>query len=99
MSYKAKEKNIIVLEDFSYEAPKTKDFVEMLKNFELENKRVLVVLNDIDKNVYLSSRNVQKTKVIKASDINTYDILNASKILMAKSSIEEIEKIHSVTKK
>jgi len=99
LSYKAKEKSIIVLEDFAFEAPRTKEFVEVLKNFELENKRVLVVLNGIDKNVYLSSRNIQKTKIVKASDINTYDILNANKILIAKSSIEEIEKIHSVNKK
>lgn len=99
LSYKAKEKNIIILDDFSFEAPRTKDFIEVLKNFELENKRVLVVLNENDRNVFLSSRNVAKTKITKASDINTYDILNASKILMVKSSIEEIEKIHSVIKK
>ncbi len=99
LSYKAKENNIIILDDFSFEAPRTKDFIEVLKNFELENKRVLVVLNENDKNVFLSSRNVAKTKIVKASDINTYDILNASKILMVKSSIEEIEKIHSVIKK
>ena len=99
LSYKAKEKSIIVLEDFTFEAPKTKSFVEVLKNFELENNRVLVVLDGIDKNVQLSSRNVLKTKIVRASDINTYDILNANKILIVKSSIEEIEKIHSVNKK
>jgi large subunit ribosomal protein L4 len=96
LSYKAKENGIIVLEDFSFESPRTKDFVAMLQNFELGDQKVLVVLKGNDKNLYLSSRNVQKAKVVSASSINTYDILNASRLLIAESSIDEINKMHSV---
>ncbi len=96
LSYKAKEKNITVLEDFSFESPRTKSFVELLNNFELQNKRVLVVLKGVDRNLHLSSRNVQKTKIISANALNTYDILNANNILIVESSIEEIQKSHSV---
>lgn len=96
LSYKASENSIIVLEDFSYEAPKTKNFIELLKSFELQDKRVLLVLGSHEKNIYLSSRNLKKTKIVSAADINTYDILNASKMLIAESSVNEIEKIHSV---
>ncbi len=96
LSYKAKENGIIVLEDFTFESPKTKDFVAMLKNFELGDQKVLLVLNNQDRNLFLSSRNVQKAKVVSASSINTYDILNASRLLIAESSIEEINKIHTV---
>ncbi len=95
LSYKAKEKSITILEDFSFDAPKTKSFIELISNFELNNKKVLLVLGDIDKNIYLSSRNLKKTKVVSASDINTYDILNANNLLIAESSLAEIEKIHS----
>lgn len=96
LSYKARENGIIVLEDFTFESPRTKDFIAMLNNFELGDKKVLVVLKDNDRNVYLSSRNLQKAKIISASAINTYDILNASNLLIAESSIEEIQKIHTV---
>ena len=63
LTYKAKEENIIVLEDFSYDAPKTKNFVELLKKFELQDKKVLLIINNHDKNVYLSTRNLKKTKI------------------------------------
>lgn len=96
LTYKAKENNIIVLEDFSYETPKTKSFIELLESFELQDKKVLLVMNKQDKNVYLSSRNLKKTKIVSASSINTYDILNANNLLIAESSVSEIEKIHSV---
>jgi len=95
LTYKAKEKSIIILEDFTFDAPKTKSFVELLNNFELHDKKVLLVLGGLDKNVYLSSRNLPKTKVIKASDINTYDILNANSLIIAESSLAEIERIHT----
>jgi len=95
LSYKAKEKGIIVLEDFTFESPRTKDFVALLNSFELGGKKVLLVLKDNDRNVYLSSRNLQKTKIVSAAAINTYDILNASSLLIAESSIEEIQKLHS----
>lgn len=96
LSFKAKENTIKVLEDFTFESPRTKSFIELLNNFELQGKRVLLVLKDNDQNVFLSSRNLQKTKILTANAINTYDILNANTILMAESSIEEIQKIHSV---
>ena len=95
LSYKAKEKGIIVLEDFTFESPRTKDFVALLNSFELGGKKVLLVLKDNDRNVFLSSRNLQKTKIVSAAAINTYDILNASSLLIAESSIEEIQKLHS----
>ena len=95
LSYKAKEKGIIVIEDFSFEEPKTKNFIELLNNFELQGKRVLLVLDKMDNNVYLSSRNIQKTKIVSAQSINTYDILNASSMLVLESSIKEIEKTNS----
>jgi large subunit ribosomal protein L4 len=96
LSYKAQEKSIIVLEDFSFDAPKTKQFVEILKNFELSDKKVLLVLANNDKNIFLSTRNLQKAKIVNATDINTYDILNANNLLIAESSIKEIEKIYTV---
>jgi large subunit ribosomal protein L4 len=96
LSYKAKEKNIIVLEDFTFESPKTKNFLELLNNFQLQGKRTLLVLDKNDDNVYLSSRNIQKTKIVSANSINTYDILKASNILLVESSIKEIEKTNSV---
>ncbi len=96
LSYKAQEKGIIVLEDFTFESPKTKEFVAMLNNFELGDKKVLVVLKNTDRNVFLSSRNLQKAKIVSASAINTYDILNANSLLIAESSIEEIQKTNTV---
>jgi large subunit ribosomal protein L4 len=96
LTYKAKENSIIVLEDFSFETPKTKNFVSLLKSFDLQDKKVLMVLAANDKNVYLSSRNMQKAKIVDAASINTYDILNASNIIFAESSLKEIEKLHSV---
>ncbi len=95
LSYKAKENGITVLEDFTFESPKTKSFVELLKSFELEGKRVLVVLDKHDSSIYLASRNIQKTKIVSADSINTYDILNASRMLVVESSIKEIEKTNS----
>lgn len=96
LSYKARENGIIVLEDFTFDNPRTKDFAAMLKNLELGDKKVLLVLKGHDKNIYLSSRNLQKAKIVSASSINTYDILNANNVILAESSIEEIQKIHSV---
>jgi large subunit ribosomal protein L4 len=96
LTYKARENGIIVMEDFTLESPKTKNFVSLLKNFDLQGKKVLMVLAGNDTNVYLSSRNIQKTKITDAASINTYDILNANSIIVAESSLKEIEKIHSV---
>ncbi len=91
LSIKAKENNIIVVENFAFEAPKTKDFTNVLKALEVENKKSLFVLEASNKNVYLSSRNLKRTNTITASKINTYGVLNANKIIISEASIEEIE--------
>jgi len=95
LSYKAKENNITVLEDFSFETPKTKNYIDLIKNLNLSDKKTLLVLADSNKNVYLSSRNLNNTKVVKASELNTYDVLNASNLLMVESSLKEIENLLS----
>ena len=93
LTYKAKDNVITVLEDFNFEAPKTKNFVDLMKNLNLSDKKTLLVLGDTNKNVYLSSRNIQGAKVVKASDLNTYDILNAENLILAESSVKVIETI------
>lgn len=93
LTYKAKDNAITVLEDFNFEAPKTKNYVDLMKNLNLADKKTLLVLGDTNKNVYLSSRNIQGAKVVKASDLNTYDILNAENLILAESSVKVIETI------
>ena len=77
LSYKAQENAIIVVEDFNLEAPKTKDFLNIAKNLKVEGKKTLLVLSDVNNNVYLSARNIQKAEVTTASTLNTYQVLNA----------------------
>ena len=91
LSYKAKDNNIIVLEDFSFDSPKTKEYLNILNNLEQSNNKTLMVLPENNQDVYLSSRNIKKTKVVIASDICTYDIMNANKLLVLESSVKEIE--------
>ncbi len=93
LTYKAKENAITILEDFNFEAPKTKNYADLLKNLNLDTKKTLLVLGDANKNVYLSSRNLQGTKVVKASDLNTYDILHAENLILSESSVKVIETI------
>ncbi|MBL7900384.1 MAG: 50S ribosomal protein L4 [Bacteroidia bacterium] len=93
LTYKAKDNAITVLEDFNFEAPKTKNYADLLKNLNLDTKKTLLVLGDTNKNVYLSSRNLQGTKVVKASDLNTYDILHAENLILSESSVKVIETI------
>ena len=90
-SMKAKESNIIVLEDFSFETPNTKNFINVLKALELENKKSLFVLGDSNKNVYLSSRNLKASNVVSSLELSTYAILNASNLVLLESSLEIIE--------
>jgi large subunit ribosomal protein L4 len=90
LSYKAKENNILVVEDFTFEAPKTKNFRDILKNFNIDNNKTLVVINSTDSNVYLSARNLPKVKVLRAEGINTYEILNAKKVVFVESSLKTI---------
>jgi large subunit ribosomal protein L4 len=93
LTYKVKDNELLILEDFTFEQPRTKQFVELLGNFELTDKKILLVLPETNENIVLSARNLQKTKVINANSLNTYDILNANKLLIAESSMKEIEKI------
>jgi large subunit ribosomal protein L4 len=94
LSYKVKDNGLTILEDFSFETPKTKNFLELLKNLELQGKKTLLVMAATDENVILSSRNLKKVKIIKAADLNTYEILDANQLLITESSVKEIEKIH-----
>lgn len=95
LTYKAKENSLVVLEDFNFESPKTKNYAEMIKNLNLSDKKTLLVLAESNKNVYLSSRNLANTKVVTASELNTYDVLNASNLLLVESSVKEIENLLS----
>lgn len=91
LSLQAKQDNILVLEDFNFETPKTKTFVNILKAFGIENKKSLFVLGDSNNNVYLSSRNLEGVKTVTNSGLNTYSVMNARKILIMESSLEGIE--------
>lgn len=93
LSYKAKDNQILVVEDFNFEAPKTKDFVALAKNLQVADKKVVLVLPDQNKNVYLSARNLERVKVVTASDINAYTILNCSSLVLAESSVAVIDKL------
>ena len=90
-SIKAKESNIIVLEDFNFETPNTKNFINVLKALGLENKKSLFVLGDSNKNVYLSSRNLKTSSVISCLELSTYAILNANILVLLEGSLEVIE--------
>ena len=91
LSYKAQENAIVVVEDFTFEAPKTKAFVELMNNLKVSEKKVLLVTSEINKNVYLSARNLQKTQVAVASDINTYGVLNAGVLVVTERALANIE--------
>ena len=93
LSYKAQENAIIVVEDFNFEAPKTKDFVNVVKNLKIEGKKLLLLLPDTNKNVYLSARNLQRTEVMLASSLNAYKVLNADVLVMTEKSLEMIDGI------
>lgn len=93
LSAKAQDNKIVIVEDFTFEAPKTKDFVALTKNLKLEGTKTLLLLAGIDKNVYLSARNVPGTRVMTASDVNTYALLNNKAIVMTESSLEVINKL------
>nr|WP_294789221.1 50S ribosomal protein L4 [uncultured Flavobacterium sp.] len=90
-SIKAKEANIVVLEDFNFEVPNTKNFINVLKALGLENKKSLFVLGESNKNVYLSSRNLKASNVVTSSELSTYAILNANNLVLLEGSLELIE--------
>jgi len=95
LTYKAKQNEILVVEDFTFDTIKTKQYVDLLSKFELTGKKTLLVLPKIDTNVYLSARNIQRSKVTLADSINTYEVLNANKLIIAESSLSELEKMFS----
>ena len=91
LSIKTKEKAVMVVEDFNFEAPKTKDFIQVLKSLGLENKKSLFVLGDSNNGVYLSSRNLKHSEVVTNTELSTYKILNANNIVLLEGSLEGIE--------
>lgn len=93
LSYKAQENAIVVVEDFNFDAPKTKDFVNITKNLKVDGKKLLLVLPEVNKNVYLSARNLQGTEVMLASTINSYKVLNADVLVMTENSLKTIDEI------
>ena len=93
LSYKAQANAIIVLEDFTMEAPKTKEFINITKNLKVDGKKALVVLPEVNKNVYLSARNLQRSEVMLASTINAYKVLNADVLVVTEKSLETIDAI------
>jgi large subunit ribosomal protein L4 len=93
LSYKAQEDAILVVEDFNFEAPKTKDFINVTKNLKVDGKKILLLLPDVNKNVYLSARNLQRSEVMLASSLNAYKVLNAYVLVVTEKSLEIIDEI------
>ncbi|HYG41104.1 MAG TPA: 50S ribosomal protein L4 [Cytophagales bacterium] len=93
LSYKATEANISVISDFTFQSPKTKDYITFLNSLSLQDKKTLLIISQVDDNVILSSRNLSRAKVITADQITTYDVLNADKLLIAEGSLEKISNI------
>lgn len=93
LSYKAQEQAILVVEDFTFEAPKTKDFVNIAKNLKVDGKKLLLLLPEANKNVFLSARNLQKAHVMVAKDVNTYKILDADVLIVTENSLKAVEGI------
>ena len=91
LTYKAKDKHIMVLENFKMDAPKTSNYASILKNLNLSDKKVLVVLPAHDKNIYLSGRNLERNKITTAAELNTYDILNAQSLVLVEGSVQVLE--------
>lgn len=93
LSYKAQEAAIVVVEDFAMEAPKTKDFVNITKNLKVEGKKLLLLLPEVNKNVYLSTRNLQRTEVMTATALNAYKVLNSDVLVITENSLKAIDSI------
>ncbi|MDX9847505.1 MAG: 50S ribosomal protein L4 [Tenuifilaceae bacterium] len=96
LAYKVKENSILVLEDFAIESPKTKEMVNICKNLNLTNKKSVFVLSEPNNNIYLSSRNLPKQKIVTASNINTYEIMNAGTLVLVESSIDVLNKMFKI---
>ena len=93
LTYKAQENAIIVIEDFTFEAPKTKEFINIAKNLKVDGKKLLMVLPESNKNVYLSARNLQRSEVMLASSLNAYKVLNADVLVVTENSLKVIDGI------
>ena len=92
LTYKVKNKQVMIVEDFTLEAPKTSDFANIQKNLKIDDKKSLFVINERNKNIYLSSRNLQNSKVVTVSELNTYEIMNASALCFVESSLDVLQK-------
>jgi len=95
LSYKVIENSLVVMEDFSFEAPKTKNYIALLNGLSLSDKKTLLVLPEENKNVFLSSRNLPKAKVVTVNDVNTYQLLNADHLVICEGSVSKLETILS----
>lgn len=95
LSVKAGAGNVMIVEDFTFDVPKTRELINVLENLNLQGQKVLLVTGDHDKVLYLAGRNIPGTKVTEATDINTYDVLNAGKVILSESAIESITQILS----
>ena len=93
LTYKAQENAIVVLEDFNFEAPKTKEFVAIAKNLKVDGKKLLFVMPAANKNVYLSARNLQRAEVLEANKVNTYKVLNADVLVITEQSLQAIDNV------
>ena len=93
LAYKAQDNAIVVVEDFNLDAPKTEDFVNIAKNLKVDSKKVLLVLPEVEKNVYLSARNLQKAEVMTAAQVNSYKVLNADVVVITENSLKVIDEI------
>ena len=97
LTYKVKENAFIVVEDFNIETPKTKEFITICKNLNVADKKTIFVLSETNKNIYLSSRNLQQQKVVQASSLNTYEILQAKAMVLCESSVEVLHKMFKIS--
>lgn len=91
LSSRAKEKAIQILEDFSFESPKTKEFISLLNSLSVNDKKSLFLVSDKNKNVFLSSRNIKKTNVSTVDEINTYDLINAERLILCEGTLEQLK--------
>lgn len=91
LSYKAKGNAVLVIEDFKFEAPKTKEYANLLNNLNISDKKSLMVLDETNKNIYLSSRNLRSAKVVTVSELNTYEIMNATNLVFIESSLKNLQ--------
>jgi len=96
LTYKAQANEIMVMEDFSFEAPKTKEFLAIQNNLKINDKKSLIVLSEANKNIYLSSRNLQNVEIVIASELSTYKIMRAQKIILVESSVIKVEELFKI---